>query len=115
MNLEDLKKAAEILEKMMELRKKLEIEMEKDGDNHCECEIANEIQKDYSEIMCWALGKDFENFSSGEESKDQWSKLHPTLPFPRIFITKHINPKLSTLVLLLDIIPLYNEFKNSKS
>lgn len=108
--LEAMKSLLEMKDKIEEMSKKLEGDIEEKEDGRCPIEI--ELDKEYNDIVLWAFGKMKDPQTKGI-SIEQWKKLHPDLPIPRILNSTTEHPISNTFGMLIDVAPLYYKHKNS--
>lgn len=114
MKAKDFEKMIEMMHSIIEMKNSLEKEEEEDEDQ--ECEIEATLRNEYTDIIAWAFGEDFEGDTKGR-SIEKWKKLHPELPVPRILRSKSDHPLSNTLGMLIDVAPMYQQYKkrNCKS
>lgn len=117
MKKDDMMNMMDMLKSMLEMKEKMEefsSKMEKEEENPKDCPIASSLEKEYNDIMFWALGS--YRFSSFKRDKaiEIWQAMHPDLPVPRILKSSLVDATTNTLGLLIDIIPLYHEDKKRK-
>ncbi len=120
MEKKDFKETLELLGKMFDIRKdfekiqeKAQKEIKEKDDEYEASDLAQELQRDYESIMEWAFGKEFQS-RSREESLNKWKKSHPNLKPPRVLFCDDISPDYVTMIAMIDIIPLYDQWKKSK-
>ncbi len=109
MKSKDFEKLIEMMHFIIDMKNQLEKEEEEEK----ECEIEAALRNEYSDIISWAFGADFEGDTKGN-SIEKWKNLHPSLPIPRVLRSKSEHPTSNTLGMLIDVVPLYNQDKKRK-
>jgi hypothetical protein len=122
MNPKDMEDFIEGLSSLFKLKRKMEKEVE--GKRSCcreECDeeeeedicpFIQELEIEYKKIILWAVGTHDEP-QIKKKAKRYWLTHHPDLPMPRLLKSDEVlNSYMSTICLLIDVIPLYLADKN---
>jgi|ERR1700743_3483 len=93
------------------LRLAVQEAIKEEGDE--DCRLVKSLKEDYDGLMLWAFGAI--EILTKRIALNQWKKLHPDLPIPRILKTEQdLSTPLIHICLVMDIFPLYLIFKESK-
>lgn len=118
MNPKDMEDFIEGLSTLFKLKKKMEkdIGLQRNSccDDECEeddedegCPHINALEDEYKDIIFWAVGTTDEP-QCKKKARKYWIAKHPDLPMPRLLKSEiTLNAYMSTICLLIDVIPLY--------
>ena len=123
MKSKDMNEILEMFTKMLELKDEMQKKYnacreeddneDKEDDESEESKLVHELGEDYEKIMIWCFGKKYKDMTA-LSSLIKWKEMHPDLPVPRSIRTDKLTPELHTIGLMIDVIPMYHEWKNNE-